>query len=246
MGWWILQCLLVITTCPEGGPLRPNIYRTQSSCWKLVPFGWLMPSPSSHLQLQGSHWIVQPSEQSGLDSKKEQLGWLLAGLFIGLPSCWLAFFRGQGGNVKGLLLAGAAFANRGWAAFLWFPLGWVKTVTWVGHSLGMWPHPWHLSIGESLSPTNWPCPPSLHQAPWPPWVLPPFLVFTVPCLVGRLWAGVICLGSPLPLWSLGKWGCYYYCIPFCDPFPGATGCTRGAVAMPSLCQGSHELGNLLP
>ena len=35
------------------------------------------------------------------------------GLFVGMPSYWLAFVRDWGGNVRGLLLAGMAFASRG-------------------------------------------------------------------------------------------------------------------------------------
>ena len=72
-----------------------------------------MQSPSAHLQLQGPHWIIQPGGQLGQDSKKEQLGWLLMSLLIRLPSCWLAFAQGWGGNVRSLLLAGVAVTGGG-------------------------------------------------------------------------------------------------------------------------------------
>ena len=65
------------------------------------------------------------------------------GLFIRLPSCWLAFIWGWGGNVRGLLLARVAVAG-GVSHIPLVPLGWFKAYAGVGHSLAIWPYPWHL------------------------------------------------------------------------------------------------------
>ena len=58
--------------------------------------------------------LDHPTRQAiGSLFKKEQLGQLLMGLFVGLPSCWLGLIWSQGGNVRGLLLAGVAITSGG-------------------------------------------------------------------------------------------------------------------------------------
>ena len=74
----------------------------------------------------------------------DRWGSLLMGLSVRLSSYWPVLVWGYGGNVRGLLLAWAAVAGRGVSHIPYIPPGWFKTDAGVGHSLAMWPQPWHL------------------------------------------------------------------------------------------------------
>ena len=158
-----------------------------------------MQSPFAYLQLQGPHWIIQPGGKQDLDSGMEWLGQFLLGLFIWLPSWWLVFVWGQGGNAQGLLWLGWLLVAGRWATFPQFPPDWFKADAGVGNSLAMWPHPWHLKHWREFDPTYWLCPPSLCPVPWLFWPLPLVPWPPAPYPVGRLWAKVACPCPLLPL-----------------------------------------------
>ena len=100
---------------PKRVGLQGNIFtEPRTDTGNMCPLSQLTQSPSAHLQLQGPHWIVQPGGQWGLDLKMEQLGWLYCGPVHQAAFMWAGLHPGNGGgNVQGLLLAGAAVASRG-------------------------------------------------------------------------------------------------------------------------------------
>ena len=160
-------------------------------------------------------------------------GWDLSGVGVGM---WGAY-----------CLLGWLVLPAGWSHIPPVSLGWFKSVTGVGHSLAMWPHPWHLKHWrEFVIPLIGCITLSLYWAPGHSCLLPPFPVFPIPHgQVGKLQAGVVCPGPPLSLWELGWLGVLPLLPPLLWPLSqGLPRHTRGAVSLPSLGQG--ELGNLLP
>ena len=107
----------------------------------------------------------------------------------------------------------------GWGGCHWWgmshiisvPPGWFEDDVGVGHSLAMWPYPWHLKHWRECG--------SLHLAGPFPCIGPMVVVITTltscalhPHSVGRLWAGICSPGLPLPLWEFGELGVL---LPLC-------------------------------
>ena len=88
---------------------------------------------------------------------------------------------------------------RGWATFLWFPLGWCKAYAGVGHSWPCGPTPGTCSTEErgSQQPT---APSFLTPGCWFP-CLPLWLPASSPCSIRRLQAWVVWPRSAPPLWE---------------------------------------------
>ena len=120
------------------------------------------------------------------------------------------------------------------------PSGWLKAVAGVGHSLAMWPHPWHLKhwrvwvppIGHALPPCTRP--------------LSIASISSAPCPVGKLWAGVVCPGPLLPWWELGDWGATTIAFPPMALFPGATWSLEGLWPCPALIKAAMSLAICCP
>ena len=226
------SCNFQLSVCPEGGPPGSYIHRTKSWHWNPGLLSQLTV-PLCLSMIPGAHWIIQPGRQWDLDFRMEWLGQFLMGLFIRLPSCWLAFVWGWSGKAWGLLLTGVTVASRGWVTFPWFPTGWLKANARVGHSLVMWPplapkaleRIWVQPIGCALPP----CVSPLVNYP-----LLPFPVSPVPHLVGKLWARVICSGPLLTLWEFGNGDVTTIVSPPMASLPWATRGTRGVVTLPHL------------
>ena len=68
-----------------------------------------------------------------------------------------------------------------WGSFCWqgvsciplVPPVWFKADAWVGHSLAMWPHPWHLKHWREFGSHLLAVPSLLVLVPWLPWPLLP-------------------------------------------------------------------------
>ena len=82
--------------------------------------------------------------QLGLGLEMGHLGSALMCLSVGPSSYWPVLVWGWGGNMRGLLLPWMAVTKGDEVHSLSTPLGWFKAVAGIGHSLAMWPHPWHL------------------------------------------------------------------------------------------------------
>ena len=126
------------------------------------------------------------------------------------------------------------------------PTGWFKSQCWDRAFPGHVAPPWHLKhyreFGSQLLAV-------LFLLGLVPWLPCPLLPFPVP-LSHAQWVsyrlGWSVWGHSYHYGSLGGLGYYQHCIPSHSLSPGAARGTRGVVALPSLGQGSHEFGNLLP
>ena len=78
--------------------------------------------------------------------------------------------------MRALLLVGAAVASGGEPHSLGSPLGWVKAITGVGHSLTMWHHPWHLKHWREFGSHKLAVPSLLALVTWLPSTLLTLLV----------------------------------------------------------------------
>ena len=152
---------------------------------------------------------------------------------VGVASCgsvhWAIFILaslglGLGWECEGPIVGWGICHWWGLATFPQFLLGWIKANAVVGHSLAIWPHPWHLKHWtEWVSVTSYTIPLTLGlQLPWSqPWLPVP----STPCPVGRLWTGIIWPGPPLPLWEFGQLGVllplYSHPWPHSQGLPGA-------------------------
>ena len=118
-----------------------------------------------------------------------------------------------------------------WDGFCWWgvsciplvPLGWFKANAGLGHSLAMWPHPWHLKHWREFGS-------HLLAVLSPPCASPLVALTRATSTIVRTWAigGITTIAAP-PMASLLR----------------ATWYTRGIVALFSLGQGTHEPGYLL-
>ena len=184
-----------------------------------MPPGQFMWSPSAFQQWWGPHWTIPLGKQSGLGLRMGQLGSLLTGLSVRPPSYWSVLVWDWGGNVRGLFLAGADVTSRRVSHIPSVPPGWFKASAGVGFSLAIWAKPWHLKHWRqcgswylAVPPLHWVCSYSNHH--------PGSLYLLAPHSVGKLLAGVIWPGLPLPLQEFGWWGCSYYCTPVHGHIPG--------------------------